>query len=502
MSDPVVHTTYGPVRGRSDGQWSTFLGIPYAAPPRGATRFAAPEPHARWQHVRDATEPGPAAPQALRDGFGALDMSPFFGDVRVGDPDYLTVNVWAPNDSVDAPVMVFVHGGGFISGSTRSPLYDGAAFARDGVVVVTVTYRLGVAGFLDVPGAPANRGMLDVLAALEWVTANIAAFGGDPHNITLFGQSAGATIVSGILSTPDAGRPIRRAIMQSGNGTGAFDREQAARVTHRAAGLLGVEPSVAGFASASDDVLADLVSRLAGTDLRTERRFDPLAGFSPFSLVLDRQPADAVAAGVGSAVPLLIGTNTEEGNLYVVPQGTFTTSSERDVVDVAARVSANPVATVAQYRTRLPDATWGELRSALLGDVLFVSGSRRLADAHRSRDEASLHEYRFSWRSTAVDGHLGAAHGVELPFVFDCLGTPALRGPRGLLGTAEPPARLAAEMHDAWVSYAATGDPGWATSTRREFSGSVGAERQHRDVVAGIEFRDQGGQFLDESHRA
>ena len=469
MSD-IVATTHDPVRGRTGDGYTVFRGIPYAAAPTGAARFAAPEPHPGWTHTRDAREPGPSAPQAPRGGFGALDMAPFFGTVSVGDPEYLTVNVWAPQAGQRRPVMVFVHGGGFVSGSPQSPLYSGAAFARDGVVLVTLTYRLGIIGFLDVPGAPPNRGLLDVMAALRWVKANIENFGGDPDNVTLFGQSAGATIVGGVLTTPGADSLVTRVIMQSGSGTGAFDREQAARVTHRAAELLDTHATVAGFSAFTDAELVAAGTQLTGIDLRTAERFDPLVGLSPFSLVGERQPAEASAAGLGSTVPLLIGTNSQEGNLYLVPQGTFDDSSEDDVRALAARVHPDPETVVAAHRAANPRGGWGEIRSAILGSALFGAGTRKLVEARAAHPGAPLHEYRFCWRSTAVGGRLGAAHGVELPFVFDCLEEPVLRGPGGLLGPDEPPRHLATEMHRAWVNYAATGDPGWADSSVREFS--------------------------------
>ena len=461
----------GAVRGRTIAEHSVFLGIPYAAEMVGAARFREPAPHPVWRDVRDALAPGPTAPQAARTGFGALDMSPYFATGGSGDPDYLTLNVWAPRDAVSRPVMVFVHGGGFVSGSTRSPLYDGAAFARDGVVLVTVTYRLGVIGFLDVQGAPPNRGLLDVVAALGWVKANIEAFGGNPDDVTLFGQSAGATIAGGVLATPAARPLVTRVIMQSGNGTGAFDHEQAARVTHRAGQVLGAPATAAELSARTDADLVDLGSRLGGVDLRTVSTFDPLVGLSPFSLVLDDQPADLVAAGVGADVPLLIGTNAEEGNLYLAPQGALDTSTEQDVNELAARTHDDPDAAVADYRTRHPEAGWGAVRAALLGDALFQAGTRRLVDAHLTQGTAPLHRYRFSWRSPAVDGRLGAAHTVELPFVFDCLDEPALRGPTGLLGPDEPPRHLATEMHRAWVDYATAGDPGWAQTGVHDFTG-------------------------------
>ncbi|MEV0616589.1 carboxylesterase family protein [Nonomuraea sp. NPDC050404] len=456
MNTTVV-TAQGAVRGlRRDGT-TVFMNIPYAAPPTGAARFAAPRPHDPWDGVRDATGPGPTAPQAERT-LGNVDMTPYFGPGWVPGEDFLTVNVWTPATSgPPLPVLVFVHGGGFVAGSTRSEIYDGGAFARDGVVLVTLNYRLGVAGFLDLPGAPANRGLLDVIAALRWVRRNIAAFGGDPDRVTLSGQSAGATIVAGVLAAPEAEGLFRRAITQSGSGLGAFTPEQAARVTHAAARALGVEPHAGAFEDIPDRRLVEVMSELPGIDLRTATHFDPLIGLSPFSLVLDRQPAEAVAAGRGGGVDLLVGTNTEEGNLYLAPFGNLSGSTAADVEAAAARSHPEPARLAETYRRSRPRASAGELRSAIMGDALFGVGSRRLADAHAG----VTFRYSFAWRSNALDGELGATHAVELPFVFDVTGLPRLRGPRALLGPDEPPADLAARTHAAWVAFATTGDPGW-----------------------------------------
>ncbi|MFD0313051.1 carboxylesterase/lipase family protein [Streptomyces flavalbus] len=460
--EPVVTTTRGAVRGlRQDDSTTAFLNIPYAAPPHGADRFAPPRPHAPWDGVRDATLPGPTAPQSER-RLGSVDMTPYFGTGWSRGADYLTVNVWAPAGAGDGlPVMVFVHGGGFVAGSTRSALYDGSAFARDGVVLVTLNYRLGIAGFLDLPGAPANRGLLDVVAALRWVRENIAAFGGDPDAVTLFGQSAGATIVGGVLATPDATGLFRRAVIQSGSGLGAFTSEQAARVTRAAAEALGVRPHADAFADIPDERLVEAASGLAGIDLRTGTHHDPLLGLSPFSLVLDTQPAASVAAGPGADIDLLIGTNTEEGNLYLVPVDKYATSTAADVDDVATRAHPDPARLVGTYRATRPEASPGELRSAILGDALFGAGSWALADAHAAHPGSTTFAYEFAWRSPALDGDLGATHAVELPFVFDLAHLPQLQGPAALLGPDKPPAPLATRVHDTWVRFATTGHPGW-----------------------------------------
>jgi para-nitrobenzyl esterase len=460
--EPVVTTAQGAVRGlRQDDGTAAFLNIPYAAPPRGADRFAPPQPHEPWDGVRDATVPGPNAPQSERK-LGSIDMAPYFGTGWSRGEDYLTVNVWTPAAAQsDLPVMVFVHGGGFVAGSTRSAMYDGSAFARDGVVLVTLNYRLGIAGFLDLPGAPANRGLLDVVAALRWVRENIAAFGGDPDNVTLFGQSAGATVVGGVLATAEAAGLFRRAIVQSGSGLGAFTTEQAARVTAAAAEVLGVEPHVDAFAEISDERLVEAASKLAGIDLQTATHHDPLIGLSPFSLVLDTQPAVSVAAGHSSDVDLLVGTNTEEGLLYLVPVDKYASSTAEDVNDTAARSHPNPAQLVETYRRTRPEASYGELRSAIMGDALFGAGTRALAGAHAAHPESATFAYEFAWRSHALDGELGATHAVELPFVFDLTHLPQLVGPAALLGPDKPPVDLAARMHETWIRFAATGDPGW-----------------------------------------
>jgi para-nitrobenzyl esterase len=361
--------------------------------------------------------------------------------------------------------MIFVHGGGFVAGSTRSALYDGSGFARDGVVLVTLNYRLGIPGFLDVPGAPANRGLLDVVAALRWVRENIAAFGGDARNVTIFGQSAGATLVGGVLATPQAAGLFHRAIVQSGSGVGAFTPQQARRVSREAANALGVEPRADAFASVSDERLVGAVGQLAGIDLRTPTHYDPLVGLSPVGLVLDTQPAESVAAGLGGDVDLLVETNAEEGNLYLVPVGKYTNSTAADVNAVAARSHPDPVRLVETYRASRAEASFGELRSAIMGDAAFGAGSRALADAHAAHPRSFTFRYEFAWRSQAMGGELGATHTMELPFVFDHTHLPRLHGPHGLLGPQQPPADLASRMHRAWIRFARTGDPGWEPYT-------------------------------------
>ncbi|WP_338595792.1 carboxylesterase family protein [Saccharopolyspora sp. SCSIO 74807] len=455
--NPVVRTNAGRVRGRRSHAGLVFSGIPYAAAPTGPARFSAPRPAPRWAGERDAAMPGPTAPAPRRE-FGALDMGPFFGPGWVRGADYLTVNVWTPDTATRGlPVMVFVHGGAFVSGSGQAALYDGTGFARDGVVLVTLNYRIGAPGWLSLPGAPDNRGLLDVLAALRWVQEEIARFGGDPANVTLFGQSAGATIVAAALADPAARGLFRRVISQSGNGLGAFVPAQAELVMKRLGQLLGVP--VGSLPEVPDERLVDAVEQLGPMDLGLDGHRDPLLRLARFSPVLERQPAVAVAAGAGADADLLIGNNAAEGNLYLAPGGALDSSTMDDVGDVAVQAHPEPDRLVAAYRQQRPSATAGELRAAVLGDGLFGAGTRALADAHAGRGQPT-YRYEFAWRSSALGGALGAAHGVELPFVFDSAGEPRLHGPNSLLGDDFSP-ELAREVHSAWVRFAATGDPGW-----------------------------------------
>lgn len=472
QADPVVETPAGAVRGLRDRTGERYRALPYAAAPTGAGRFAPPAPHPGWSGVRDGTRPSPTAPQPVRD-FGRLDMTPYFGPGWVPGAEYLTVDVHTPAAVGRQPVMVFVHGGGFVTGSNRAALYDGSAFARDGVVLVTVNYRLGIPGFLDLAGAPPNRGLLDLLAALGWVRDTIAAFGGDPGNVTVFGQSAGATLVGALLATPRAKGLFRRAIVQSGNGTGAFTPEQAQRVTAAAAAALGVEPTAEAFAPIPDERLLTVLPALTSLDLRTGTATDPLAGLSPFSLVLPVQPADALAEGPAADIDLLIGTNAQEGHLYLAPGGDLESTTQADILAVATRAYADPHMALAALRAARPDATPGELRSAMLGQVLFEAGTTRMARAHARISGGRTHLYSFGYRSTALDGRLGAAHTVELPFVFDLADEPWLHGSADLLGPAPAPAGLAARVHGAWVAFARAGNPGWAPFDPQRPSGEI-----------------------------
>ncbi|WP_246258388.1 carboxylesterase/lipase family protein [Amycolatopsis anabasis] len=276
---------------------NVFRNISYAAAPTGAARFGAPVP---VDGDRGFDGPGPTAPAPPRRF--PLDLSPVIGPGWVRGEDYLTVNVWTPSTTGSAPVLVFVHGGGFVSGTGQAPLYDGTSFARDGVVLVTLNYRLGAPGWLDLPDAPRNRGLLDVLAALRWVRKNIASFGGDPDQVTVFGQSAGAMIVGALLVTPEASGLFRRAISQSG-GLSTMTGAQAAETTRALADRLGIPATVAAFAEIPDERLVSELAQVAAAGSRV----------TPLGVVLDEVPE-------ALPVDLLVGTNSQESLLYQRPE--------------------------------------------------------------------------------------------------------------------------------------------------------------------------------------
>ncbi len=467
----ITRVTGGLVRGAATPAGAVFHSIPYAATPTGARRFAPPAAAPSWTGVRDASSPGPSAPAVPRN-FGRLDLAPVLGTGRRTGDDYLTATVSTPDPHAGGlPVLVFVHGGGLTAGSGSVDVYGGTSFARDGVVLVTLNYRLGASGWLDVPDAPANRGLLDVLACLRWVAENIGFFGGDPNRVTVAGQSAGAMIVAALLACPAAEGLFQRAISQSGTGDCAFEPGQAALATRGISSLLGREATASSLGDLTDVQLAGLSAALPPLDHAAHGFLDTAVGASPFKPVLDGvlltgQPADTLRPGL--ATDLLIGNTADEGNLYTIPNGLAETAGEPDLLAAARRRFPDPEARLAAYRDLFPDESPGRLLSRVITDA-FTAGSRRLAAAHVVRSRGRTFSYEFRWASGACDGRLGACHCIELPFVFDQLALPSLRGPRGLLGPGEPDTALAEETHGAWVRFAETGHPGWVPDSRHIF---------------------------------
>jgi para-nitrobenzyl esterase len=452
----IVTTRLGDVSGtqREDGIHA-FLGIPFAAPPVGPLRFEPPRPPTAWEGVRDATEYGPTAPHLLSTGA----LSAIIPDVvRPGD-DYLNLNVWTADVTGSAPVMVFIHGGSFTSGSGGLAGYDGSRFARDGIVLVTINYRLGADGFLWFGDGAPNLGMLDQIAALEWVRDTIAAFGGDPASVTVFGESAGGMSVATLLAMPAAAGLFHRAIAESGAGHHSISADAARLLGTRLADILGVEPSRVAIATVPVPRLLDAQAQLA-RELTARPKpalwGDAAAKGLPFlpvvdGVVLPAAPVDAIVAGAGAEVDLLIGNNTEEAGLLLTP-GNKIARMPRWLLYLVARQADVSSGGVRTYLRARRGARGADVLVSILTDYLYRIPAIRVAEAH-----PRAFVYEFGWGTPAFDGALGACHAVELPFVFDNLDHADWAGMTG--GAAPQP--VADAVHGAWVAFARTGDPGW-----------------------------------------
>ena len=445
---PIATVAQGQLRGSRAGTVASFKRIPYAANPFiAANRFQAPKPAAAWSGERDASAYGPMPPQPSRAQGGGL----------AGAADDLTLNIWAPTQARNAPVMVWFPGGAFYRVDAAEGWYDGSGFARQGIVVVTVNYRVGIDGFMTLEGMPDNRGLLDQVAALQWIRRNIASFGGNPDDVTISGQSAGAQSVMLLMGMPMAQGLFRKAIAQSPP-QNHFTLDQARRIAAATADVLRVRPSAQAMASVS---LPDMI---AGTekmigDLRDRAKWGPIGGQPPYLPVLDGKvltttPLAGLRRHAGS-IPLLIGCTDEEARLYLVPGGTIDRIAP-PAFQGALRGNRLPAHAADVYAKVRDKASPGDMLAALESDATFRIPTLRFAE-QRVAAGAPVWLYNFGWSSPGFGGRLGAGHVVDVPFAFDTLATkqaaPFLGGPG-----YQP---LADEMHARWTRFIKTGDAGW-----------------------------------------
>jgi para-nitrobenzyl esterase len=463
---PTVRTSAGVISGRHENGLDVFRGIPFAEPPVGDLRFAAPRPASSWTGVRDAAQFGPPPPQdvgAFRDRL-PQDYDPVAGE-RGREGDWLTVNVWTPSASArpPRPVMVWIYGGAYKVGSADSPGYDAQRIARDGdVVVVTFNHRVGIEGFAVIDGAPANRGLLDQVAALEWVRDNIAAFGGDPRAVTVFGESAGAGCVACLLTMPRASGLFNRAVVQSMPGT-FLSPELGAAVGKAIAAERGLQGTVGDLAAVSPHELILAGESLAARQREFAGQWGQFAShdtlFAPVvdGDVLPATPWEALADGAARDVDLMVGHTRDEWQLFLVMSRRAGSITEEE----ASRALSvfGPGQDGRKYRDAFPGATAEELYVQVHTDWLFRMPALQLAEA-QTAGGGRVYLYELAWEAPGANGLLGACHGLDLPLLFGTFGAslgPLLFGPE----PNEKAYAAAAQLRETWTTFAATGTPGW-----------------------------------------
>jgi para-nitrobenzyl esterase len=467
---PSVDTRYGKISGSEVRGIRTFKGIPYARPPTGMLRFAPPQPPEPWTGTRKATRAGPVPVQASMPFMSFLNAG---GDRQSEDCLYL--NVFTPGlDDRKRPVLVWIHGGGFLVGAGSTPIYEGGVFARRGdMVVVTLNYRLGALGYLhldQVGGAglesASNAGVRDQIAALEWVRDHIDRFGGDPDNVTVCGQSAGAMSIGALLGAPRARKLFRRAVLQSGATDHVVGRERANELAEAFLHELGDVPRDA-------DSLARLpVERILKAQGAINRRCANLVDLMVFLPCVDGElitepPIEAVRRGATSDISMMIGTNLDEWKLFSPVDSGLATLREEQMIqrfdEMLGQISTcapDAREAVRRYRAAVrarggrttPFEVWSAFQSARV----FHYPASSLADS-QSRSGADVYSYLFTWRPSALRQTVGACHAVELPFVFGLTSHPAVRP---FMGFASTVGRLSKRMQDAWIGFARAGYPG------------------------------------------
>lgn len=459
MGNPIVETESGRVSGVRREDVVSYRGIPYAAAVDGARRFHPPQPVAPWPGIRDGSARGVGALQPWQTG---APWDAYYNPPRQG-PDCLTMDITAPRGAVAAPVVVWIHGGGFVTGTGSAPAHSGRTFARDGIVHVSVNYRLGIDGFTLFEDADAtdNAGLRDQIAALEWVARNIAHFGGDPTRVTIMGQSAGAMSVAFLLASPAAAGLFSRAIMHSGTGEASIDISTAHERTHALAALHGTEPTRAGFARISDDRMRDAIREIctpviADSLLRRQDRIE-----LPFTAVhgtpsLPRPVLDALIDGASAHIPLLMSTTRDEVGGDILGLGLATQDAAPRAAELLAVHGISPEEAAAYRAARLTDEPAVVLCAALT-DKYWRLPSIRMAEAHHG----TTHLAEFAWQPTSVPDGLGASHASDIPFIQDDFAALAAAAPELARQLGDAPRELARELHGAVVNFIAGSRPSW-----------------------------------------
>lgn len=459
----TVQTQQGQVRGRWVDGVEVWRGIPYAAAPVGALRFRSPAPRAPWAEPLDCAAFGPICPQA--------DGMPLESTL-LQEEDCLNLNIWRPAATGEPrPVLVWIHGGAYYMGAGSQAIYDGAALAKHGdAIVVTINYRLGTLGFVDLtslatPEHPfeSNLGLRDQIAALEWVRENIEAFGGDPGNVTLFGESSGGGSVTTLMTVPAADGLFHQAIAQSSPATSVYGLERAATVAHKLLDILGLTPERVGELR---QLPAAVLARASG-ELATEI-FGSTPGTLAIAPVVDRDliphyPVAAFKKGKQHKIPLLIGTNRDEASIFRLLRLPMMPVTPDSVYRMFAKIVAdNPevapeqiAAVIAGY----PDLPKTRGAVAISQDAAFRMPAVWIASAHSGAAPTWL--YRFDYATPMLKAaRVGAGHAMEVPYIFGTFGA-MRRDPTFLLGGRASGMEVSARMQERWTGFARTGELDW-----------------------------------------
>jgi para-nitrobenzyl esterase len=464
---PIATTAYGKVRGVTKEGVHVFKAIPYGASTAGANRFMAPQKPAAWTGVRDALEYGPSTPQtdpgARRDARASAE---FIGELsdRPESEDCLVLNVWSRglNDNAKRPVMFWIHGGGFTTGSGSSPGYDGTNLCKRGdVVVVTINHRLNVMGFAflgDLSGADfagsANAGMLDIVQALTWVRDNIAQFGGDPNRVMIFGESGGGRKVGTLLAMPDAVGLFHSAVIESGPSIKVVPREDATFAAQAVLDELRIPR--ADLRKLQQVPLAKLMPAYLAAS-RKHRFSHTTSGFAPVvdGRILPQHPFHPTASPIMSDVPLIVGTNRTEMTLQLSGDRAAFSLDEAGLKARAQELLGEQADKVlAVYRSSVPNATPSELFFLMISDNRYCAPIMKIAERRAALGRAPVHLYYFAWETPVDGGRMKSAHALEIPFVFD-----NTEVSKRYTGGGARPAALADKMSDAWIAFARTGSP-------------------------------------------
>lgn len=455
MTDPdLVRTKLGLLRGTREGGAFVFRNVPYAAPPVGMQRFRRPEPPQAWTGERDATRHGPIPPQ------NRSRLAAAMGDFTLAqDEDCLTLTIWTPKpDGKPKPVLVWYHGGAFVSGAGSLDWYSGARLAEFGdIVVVGVNYRLGVLGFMHKPGvAEPNLSLRDQIAALEFVHANIAAFGGDPETVTVAGQSAGGLSVLALLALPAARKLFKRAIVQSAPfGRPLRSLESCLEPAAKMEEYLGIKSSAQWADATVPDILA--------AQLKTMMHYAKFADVTPpFWPVADGElfGADLAQSALAGAADrdVMIGYTKDESAAFFAKAPAVVEASDAQVEGrFRDFFGADARAAMAEYATRTGSASAVSLISAMVGDAALAAKSLGFCDALATMGKPA-YVFRFDW--AAPGNPFGACHCIELPFMFDSL--PSWNAPMLEGGDKAAMTGLAAQMRDTWTAFVRTGNPNGA----------------------------------------